>query len=35
VDISGSNFPRFDINPNAGDPLGTPHVVLPIVPRAG
>ena len=22
VDISSSNFPRFDINPNTGDPLG-------------
>jgi putative CocE/NonD family hydrolase len=23
VDISSSNFPRFDVNPNTGDPLGT------------
>ena len=22
VDISGSNFPRFDVNPNTGEPLG-------------
>jgi predicted acyl esterase len=21
VDISSSNFPRFDVNPNTGDPL--------------
>lgn len=24
VDISSSNFPRFDVNPNTGAPLGTP-----------
>ena len=23
LDISSSNFPRFDVNPNTGDPLGT------------
>lgn len=23
IDISSSNFPRFDINPNTGEPLGT------------
>jgi putative CocE/NonD family hydrolase len=23
VDVSSSNFPRFDVNPNTGDPLGT------------
>jgi hypothetical protein len=23
LDISSSNFPRFDLNPNTGDPLGT------------
>jgi putative CocE/NonD family hydrolase len=23
VDISSSNFPRFDVNPNTGEPLGT------------
>jgi putative CocE/NonD family hydrolase len=22
VDISSSNFPRFDVNPNSGEPLG-------------
>ncbi len=22
IDISSSNFPRFDINPNTGEPLG-------------
>jgi putative CocE/NonD family hydrolase len=24
VDISSSNFPRFDVNPNTGGPLGLP-----------
>ncbi|HWE40720.1 MAG TPA: CocE/NonD family hydrolase [Isosphaeraceae bacterium] len=28
VDISGSNFPRFDVNPNTGDPLGTHRRML-------
>jgi putative CocE/NonD family hydrolase len=23
IDISSSNYPRFDVNPNTGDPLGT------------
>ena len=23
VDVSSSNYPRFDVNPNTGDPLGT------------
>jgi putative CocE/NonD family hydrolase len=23
IDISSSNFPRFDVNPNTGEPLGT------------
>jgi putative CocE/NonD family hydrolase len=23
LDISSSNFPRFDVNPNTGDPIGT------------
>ena len=23
LDISSSNYPRFDVNPNTGDPLGT------------
>ena len=22
MDISSSNFPRFDVNPNTGEPLG-------------
>jgi len=22
VDISSSNFPRFDLNPNTGEPMG-------------
>jgi hypothetical protein len=22
LDISSSNFPRFDVNPNTGEPLG-------------
>jgi hypothetical protein len=22
IDISSSNFPRFDVNPNTGEPLG-------------
>jgi putative CocE/NonD family hydrolase len=22
VDVSSSNYPRFDVNPNTGDPLG-------------
>ncbi len=22
VDVSSSNFPRFDVNPNTGEPLG-------------
>ena len=25
VDISSSNFPRFDVNPNTGEPLGQHH----------
>ena len=25
VDISSSNFPRFDVNPNTGEPLGQRH----------
>ena len=23
LDVSSSNFPRFDVNPNTGEPLGT------------
>ncbi|HKI17657.1 MAG TPA: CocE/NonD family hydrolase C-terminal non-catalytic domain-containing protein, partial [Isosphaeraceae bacterium] len=22
IDVSSSNYPRFDVNPNTGDPLG-------------
>lgn len=22
MDVSSSNFPRFDVNPNSGEPLG-------------
>ncbi|MBI4540086.1 MAG: CocE/NonD family hydrolase [Gemmatimonadetes bacterium] len=25
IDISSSNFPRFDVNPNTGEPLGKSH----------
>lgn len=25
LDISSSNFPRFDVNPNTGEPLGLNH----------
>ncbi len=28
VDISSSNFPRFDVNPNSGEPLGDNRLVL-------
>lgn len=28
VDVSSSNFPRFDVNPNTGDPLGTHRRML-------
>ena len=28
VDISSSNFPRFDVNPNTGEPLNNNHGVL-------
>jgi uncharacterized protein len=27
VDISSSNFPRFDTNPNTGEPIGRHHHV--------
>jgi putative CocE/NonD family hydrolase len=30
VDISSSNFPRFDVNPNTGDPLGTHRRMVPV-----
>jgi uncharacterized protein len=29
VDISSSNFPRFDVNPNTGEPLGRSRRMLP------
>ncbi len=28
LDISSSNFPRFDVNPNSGEPLGQDHRVV-------
>src|SRR5205823_4477271 len=28
VDISSSNFPRFDVNPNTGEPLNDNHGVV-------
>jgi len=28
VDISSSNFPRFDVNPNTGEPLGASRRTL-------
>jgi putative CocE/NonD family hydrolase len=29
LDISSSNCPRFDVNPNSGGPLGVPSAILP------
>jgi len=29
IDISSSNFPRFDVNPNTGEPLGTHRRTVP------
>jgi hypothetical protein len=29
VDISSSNFPRFDPNPNTGEPIGRHHRTQP------
>jgi hypothetical protein len=29
IDISSSNFPRFDLNPNTGEPLGTGRRMVP------
>jgi putative CocE/NonD family hydrolase len=29
VDISSSNYPRFDVNPNTGDPLGEHRRMVP------
>ena len=28
LDISSSNWPRFDVNPNTGNPLGTDQTYL-------
>ena len=28
ADISSSNWPRFDVNPNTGEPLGVPQAML-------
>ena len=29
VDVSSSNFPRFDVNPNTGEPLGMHRRTVP------
>jgi putative CocE/NonD family hydrolase len=29
IDVSSSNYPRFDINPNTGEPLGTHRRMIP------
>jgi hypothetical protein len=29
IDISSSNFPRFDVNPNTGEPLGQNRRMVP------
>ncbi len=29
IDVSSSNFPRFDVNPNTGDPLGQHRRMIP------
>ena len=29
IDISSSNFPRFDVNPNTGEPLGQHRRAIP------
>ena len=31
VDVSSSNFPRFDLNPNTGEPLGNHRRVVTAV----
>jgi hypothetical protein len=28
LDVSSSNFPRFDVNPNTGGPLGTDRRIV-------
>ncbi len=30
LDISGSNFPRFDVNPNTGEPLGRNRMAIAV-----
>ena len=30
IDVSSSNYPRFDVNPNTGDPLGTYRRMLAV-----
>jgi putative CocE/NonD family hydrolase len=30
IDVSSSNYPRFDVNPNTGDPLGTHRRMLAV-----
>jgi uncharacterized protein len=29
LDLSSSNYPRFDLNPNTGDPLGVSGRAVP------
>lgn len=29
IDVSSSNYPRFDVNPNTGEPLGTSRRKVP------
>lgn len=29
IDVSSSNYPRFDVNPNTGDPLGDYRHMVP------
>jgi len=33
VEVAGSNFPRFDVNPSTGEPPGTARHLLPAVHR--
>ena len=30
LDISSSNFPRFDVNPNTGEPLGANRLTMAV-----
>ena len=34
IDISSSNFPRFDVNPNTGEPLGQNRRMRPPTTRS-